>query len=85
MINCPFFGRKRPSFRGLTLVLNGKIETKARNTEPQFLETKKQHRMACYRCILQHRQGWENSEVSLVGKGGAVQGDVLTVEQTNNL
>ena len=54
-----------------------KCQRHRQGTQKQFLETKnikKQHRMACYRCILQHRQGWETSEVLLVGKCGAVQG-----------
>jgi len=62
------------------------LETKVRNTEPQFLETEKttQDGMLPLHLAAQTGSG-ELRSYLLVGKGGAVQGDVLTVEQTNNL
>lgn len=87
MISCPcfFWGATRASFRGWMLVLNGpfrhlsrngKIETNWQGTQnPNSWKQKKQHRMACYRCILQHRQGQENSEVICwLGKVGRCRG-----------
>ena len=97
LISCPCFfgGATRPSFRGWMLVLNGpfrhlsrngKIETNWQGTQKQFLETEKttQDGMLPLHLAAQTGSG-ELRSYLLVGKGGAVQGDVLTVEQTNNL
>lgn len=98
MISCPcfFWGATRASFRGWMLVLNGpfrhlsrngKIETNWQGTQnPQFLETEKTTEDGMLPLHLAAQTGsGELRSYLLVGKGGAVQGDVLTVEQTNNL